>query len=48
MTGSARTKLIDDDWRVLRYSAATAMAHLDEVVDEIIGVVRKRRRSRRA
>ncbi|OYD68641.1 DUF559 domain-containing protein [Rhodococcus sp. OK302] len=39
--------LILDDWLVLRYSAATAMAHLDEVVDEIITVVRKRRRSRR-
>jgi very-short-patch-repair endonuclease len=43
-----QNELIDDGWRVLRYSAATAMAHLDEVVGEIIGVVRKRRRSRRA
>lgn len=40
--------LVLDDWLVLRYSAATAMAHLDEVVDEIIAVVRRRRRSRRA
>ena len=40
--------LIADGWRILRYSAATAMAYLDEVVDEIISVVRQRRRSRRA
>ncbi|OZC51742.1 hypothetical protein CH289_13985 [Rhodococcus sp. RS1C4] len=40
--------MIDDDWRVLRYSAAYVNAHLDEVVDEIIGVVGRRRRSRRA
>lgn len=26
--------LIADGWRILRYSAATAMAHLEEVVDE--------------
>lgn len=39
---------VDDDWRILRYSAATAIANLDEVVDDIIRVVRKRRRSRRA
>ncbi|WP_020105248.1 DUF559 domain-containing protein [Nocardia sp. 348MFTsu5.1] len=43
-----QNELIDNDWRILRYSAATAMAHLDEVVDDIIRVVRKRRRSRRA
>lgn len=40
--------LVLDGWLVLRYSAATVMAHLDAVVDEIIAVVRKRRRSRRA
>ncbi|MGA9872760.1 MAG: DUF559 domain-containing protein [Rhodococcus sp. (in: high G+C Gram-positive bacteria)] len=40
--------LIDDDWRVLRFSAAMVNTRLDEVVDEIIAVVRKRRRSRRA
>lgn len=40
--------MIDDDWRILRYSAAYVNAHLDEVVDEIIAVVRRRRRSRRA
>lgn len=39
--------MIDDDWRILRYSAAHVNAHLDEVVDDIIRVVRKRRRSRR-
>ncbi len=39
--------IIDDDWRVLRYSAAMVNARLDEVVEEIIAVVRKRRRSRR-
>nr|WP_296776447.1 DUF559 domain-containing protein [Rhodococcus sp. (in: high G+C Gram-positive bacteria)] len=39
--------LIDDDWRILRYSAATVNSHLDEVVDDIMRVVRKRRRSRR-
>ncbi|MGC0365571.1 very-short-patch-repair endonuclease [Rhodococcus sp. 27YEA15] len=43
-----RNALIDADWRILRYSAATATAHLDMVVDDIIRVVRKRRRSRRA
>jgi len=30
----------------LRYSAATAMAHLDAVADEIITVVRRRRHNR--
>lgn len=39
--------IIDDDWRVLRFSAASVYQHLDEVVDEIIRVVSKRRRSRR-
>ncbi len=39
--------MIDDGWRILRYSAATVNAHLDEVVDDIIRVVRKRRRARR-
>ena len=43
-----QNELVDDDWRILRYSAATAIANLDEVVDDIICVVRKRRRSRRA
>ena len=43
-----QNELIDQDWRILRYSAATAIANLDEVVDDIIRVVRKRRRSRRA
>jgi very-short-patch-repair endonuclease len=43
-----QNELIDADWRILRYSAATALANLDEVVDEIIRVVRKRRRGRRA
>ena len=42
-----QNELVDDDWRILRYSAATAIASLDEVVDDIIRVVRKRRRSRR-
>jgi hypothetical protein len=35
-----------DGWMVLRYSAATAMAHLDAVADEIITVVRRRRHNR--
>lgn len=39
--------MIEDDWRILRYSAAYVNAHLDEVVEDIIRVVRKRRRSRR-
>ncbi|MGB3769552.1 MAG: DUF559 domain-containing protein [Rhodococcus sp. (in: high G+C Gram-positive bacteria)] len=43
-----QNELIDDGWRVLRYSAATVNSHLDEVVDDIIRVVRARRRSRRA
>ena len=43
-----QNELVDDDWRILRYSAATAIANLDEVVDDIIRVVRERRRSRRA
>lgn len=42
-----QNELIDDGWRVLRYSAATVSAHLDAVVDDIVRVVRKRRRSRR-
>ena len=37
--------LVLGGWLVLRYSAATAMANLDAVVDEIIRVVRKRRKS---
>jgi very-short-patch-repair endonuclease len=40
--------LIDDDWRVVRYSAATVSLHLDEVVEDIIRIVRARRRARRA
>lgn len=42
-----QNELVDDDWRILRYSAATAIANLDEVVDDIIRVMRNRRRSRR-
>ncbi|MES9518306.1 DUF559 domain-containing protein [Rhodococcus erythropolis] len=38
--------LVLDGWMVLRYSAATAMAHLDAVADEIITVVRRRRHNR--
>ncbi|MCJ0902313.1 type IV toxin-antitoxin system AbiEi family antitoxin domain-containing protein [Rhodococcus sp. ARC_M6] len=38
--------LVLDGWLVLRYSAATAMAHLDAVADEIITVVRRRRHNR--
>lgn len=38
--------LVLDGWLVLRYSAATAMAHLDAVADEIIAVVRRRRHNR--
>ncbi len=34
-----------EGWLVLRYSAATVMARLDAVVDEIITVVRRRRKS---
>lgn len=34
-----------EGWLVLRYSAATVMANLDAVVEEIITVVRRRRRS---
>ena len=37
--------LVLEGWLVLRYSAATVRADLDRVVDEIISVVRKRRRS---
>lgn len=37
--------LVQGGWLVLRYSAATASANLDEVVDEVIRVVRRRRRS---
>ena len=40
--------LVDDGWRVVRYSAATVSLHLDEVVEDIIRIVRARRRSRRA
>lgn len=38
--------LVLDGWMVLRYSAATAMAHLDAVADEIITVARRRRHNR--
>lgn len=34
--------LVLDGWLMLRYSAATAMAHLDTVTDEIITTVRSR------
>ncbi len=37
--------LVLDGWVVLRYSAATVIAHLDIVVDEIIDTVRRRRKS---
>ncbi|SNS42372.1 Very-short-patch-repair endonuclease [Rhodococcoides kyotonense] len=37
--------LVLDGWLVLRYSAATVLANLDSVVDEIITVVRRRRKS---
>ncbi|MGU3432421.1 DUF559 domain-containing protein [Actinomycetes bacterium M1A6_2h] len=38
--------LVLDGWLVLRYSAATVNAHLDDVADEIVKVVRQRRRGR--
>ncbi|WP_235581787.1 endonuclease domain-containing protein [Rhodococcus sp. Leaf278] len=40
-----QNELVLDGWLVLRYSAATALAELDRVVDEIITVVRRRRKS---
>ncbi|MCJ0979555.1 DUF559 domain-containing protein [Rhodococcus sp. ARC_M12] len=40
-----QNELVLDGWLVLRYSAATALADLDRVVDEIITVVRRRRKS---
>jgi very-short-patch-repair endonuclease len=39
-----QNKLVLGGWMVLRYSAVQVMAGLDRVVDEIIAVVRRRRR----
>ena len=41
-----QNELVLDGWLVLRYSVARALAHTDEVADEILAVVRKRRKSR--
>lgn len=35
-------------WLVLRYSAATVYRDVDKVADEIVAVVRRRRRNRGA
>ncbi|MFD4181014.1 DUF559 domain-containing protein [Rhodococcus sp. NPDC058514] len=39
--------LLLDDWLVLRYAAYDVYRHLDEVADEAVRVVRRRRRARR-
>ncbi|MGB6181911.1 MAG: DUF559 domain-containing protein [Rhodococcus sp. (in: high G+C Gram-positive bacteria)] len=41
-----QNELVLDHWLVLRYSAATVMAHTDEVAEQIVTVVRRRRRAR--
>lgn len=41
-----QNELVMDKWLVLRYSAVTVMARTDDVVDEIIAVVRRRRHNR--
>lgn len=40
--------MVLEDWLVLRYSAATVNRNVDKVADEIVAVVRRRRKSRRA
>lgn len=42
-----QNRLLLDGWLVLRYAASDVYRHLDEIADETVGVVRKRRRSRR-
>lgn len=39
--------LLLDGWLILRYAAYDVYQHLDEIADEAVGVVRKRRRTRR-
>lgn len=39
--------LLLDRWLVLRYAAADVYRHLDEIADESVAVVRRRRRTRR-
>ncbi|OZC50877.1 hypothetical protein CH267_22770 [Rhodococcus sp. 06-621-2] len=43
-----QNRMILDDWLVLRYSAASVYRDVDAVADQIVGVVRRRRRSRGA
>ncbi|MGU3435991.1 DUF559 domain-containing protein [Actinomycetes bacterium M1A6_2h] len=40
-----QNEMVLGNWLVLRYSVATVMANLDAVLDEIISVVRRRRRA---